>query len=154
VLPARSFQGKTTLVTELVKKGAVYYSDEYAVLDENGLVHPFPKTLSIRGIIDKYKQVESTPESFGAIIGTQPLEVGLVLLSEFKRGAKWNPEILSAGNGILEILAHTIPVNYKPKFCLHVLNKLTNRAIIAKSKRGEAKKTVNLLLEFYESEVR
>ncbi|MEP7147984.1 MAG: hypothetical protein ABI857_03805, partial [Acidobacteriota bacterium] len=46
VIPANSFQGKTTLVAELVKNGAEYYSDEYAILDEKGLVHPFPRDLS------------------------------------------------------------------------------------------------------------
>lgn len=55
IVPASSFSGKTTLVAELIKKGALYYSDEYAVLDENGLVYPFPKKLSVRGIVDDYK---------------------------------------------------------------------------------------------------
>ncbi len=154
VVPARSYQGKTTLVKELVKKGALYYSDEYAVLDEKGFVHPFPKTLSIRGIIDKYTQLETTAESFGGKVGTEPLPVGLVLLTEYERDAKWQPEILSAGNGILELLAHTIPVRYKPQFSLQVLNKLTNHAIIAKSKRGEAENFVDLLLKFFETNVR
>ena len=41
VLPGTSFAGKTTLVAELVRAGAIYYSDEYAVLDEQGRVHPY-----------------------------------------------------------------------------------------------------------------
>src|SRR6266550_220612 len=32
VIPGRSFSGKSTMVSELVKAGATYYSDEYAVL--------------------------------------------------------------------------------------------------------------------------
>lgn len=153
VIPGKSFQGKTTLVAELIKRGALYYSDEYAVLDENALVHPFPKTLSVREIAGEYKQVEATVESFGGKIGTEPLAVGLVLITEYQQDAAWKPEILSSGNGILEILAHTIPVNYKPHFSLQVLNKLANHAIIAKSNRGEAKNFVDLLLKFYEAEV-
>ena len=43
VIPATSFSGKTTLVAELVKRGAQYYSDEYAVLDAEGKVEPFPE---------------------------------------------------------------------------------------------------------------
>ena len=43
VIPGRSFSGKTTLVAALVKAGATYYSDEYAVFDANGLVHPYPR---------------------------------------------------------------------------------------------------------------
>lgn len=154
VIPGKSFQGKTTLVAELIKHGALYYSDEYAVLDREGLVYPFPKTLSMRGIAGKYKQVEFSHESFGGKVGVEPLGVGMVLLTEYEAGAEWRPEIISAGNGIMDLLAHTIPIRYKPQFSLQVLNKMANRAIIAKSKRGEAKEFVEMLLKFYETEVR
>src|SRR5205814_290720 len=49
VIPGRTFTGKSTLVAALVEAGAAYYSDEYAVLDERGRVHPFAKPISIRG---------------------------------------------------------------------------------------------------------
>jgi hypothetical protein len=151
ILPAKSFQGKTTLVKELTKLGAKYYSDEYAVLDENGLVHPFPKTLSIRGIAGKYQQVEFPVETFGGVKGVEPLLVGMILLTEFESDAKWQPQILSDGLGVMELLSHTIPIRYNPKFSLKVLNKTVNRAIIVKTKRGEAKDFALNLLSFFES---
>ena len=151
IIPGASYSGKTTLVAELIKRGADYFSDEYAVLDENGETHPFPKTLSVRGIIDKYKQVEFPAETFNAKIATHPVPVGMILLLQYEKGATWNPQILSPGNGILEILSHTVPIRFNPKFSLQVLNNITNRAIIAKSKRGEAKEVVNLLLKFFEA---
>src|SRR5436309_11058754 len=48
VLPGRSFSGKTSLVAALVQTGATYFSDEYAVVDPEGRVHPYPRPLSIR----------------------------------------------------------------------------------------------------------
>jgi len=153
MLPAGSFQGKTTLVRELTKLGAKYYSDEYAVLDENGFVHPFPKTLSIRGLIGEYLQVEFPVETFGGVIGVEPLPVGMILLTEFESGAKWHPQTLSEGLGVLEMLSHTIPIRYNPKFSLKVLNKTVNRAIIVKTKRGEAKDFALKLLSFFENKV-
>ena len=36
VIPGRSYSGKTSLVAALVRAGATYYSDEYAVLDLQG----------------------------------------------------------------------------------------------------------------------
>jgi hypothetical protein len=48
VIPGLSFAGKTTLVLALVRAGAVYYSDEFAVLDERGRVHPYAKPVSVR----------------------------------------------------------------------------------------------------------
>ena len=47
-LPGVSFAGKTTLVSALVRAGAVYYSDEFAVIDKRGVVNPYPKALSVR----------------------------------------------------------------------------------------------------------
>ena len=38
IIPADSFKGKSTLVAELVRNGATYFSDEFAVVDANGLV--------------------------------------------------------------------------------------------------------------------
>ena len=48
VIPGRSHAGKSTLVAELVRRGAVYYSDEFAVLDETGRVHPYRRTPVLR----------------------------------------------------------------------------------------------------------
>lgn len=153
VIPGRSFSGKTTIIAELLRRGAVYYSDEYAVLDENGNTHPFPKTLSVRGIAGEYIQTEFPAESFKAETAAEPIPVGMVLLLKYEQGAHWNPKRLSIGKGVLEILPHSIPVRFNPKFTLQVLNNLANRAIIAKSKRGEAEDVVNLLLKFFEAEV-
>lgn len=152
VMPASSFAGKSTLVAALIKRGALYYSDEYAVLDENGFVSPFPKTLSIRGIVDDYKQVERPAKAFGGVVGTEPIPVGFVLICKFDRRSrskrKFAPEILSSGQGMLEILAHTIPIRRDPNFALEILYKISSRAVVARCRRGEADDFAGLLLEF------
>src|ERR1700720_3519719 len=48
LLPGRSLSGKTTLVREMLRLGATYYSDEFAVVDDSGKVPPFPRPLGIR----------------------------------------------------------------------------------------------------------
>lgn len=48
VIPGRSMSGKTTLVAALVKAGATYFSDEFAVFDKLGRVHPYSQPLHIR----------------------------------------------------------------------------------------------------------
>jgi len=151
LLPGNSFSGKTTLVSALIKQGAYYYSDEYAVIDENGLNFPFPKTLSVRGITDKYKQFEVDPESMGAKVGFEPLPVGAVIMTEFKEGAKWQPDVLTPGNGILAMIPNVISMRINPKFTLQVLNIIANRAIIAKSKRGDSLQAAKFLLKFLET---
>ncbi|MDQ3374379.1 MAG: hypothetical protein M3521_10900 [Acidobacteriota bacterium] len=160
VIPANSFKGKTTLVAELVKKGALYYSDEYAVLNKDGFVQSFPRKLSLRSPTDKNFRADCSVESLGGRAGNKNIPVGMILLTEFdpkfdanSTAKKWNPKLLSAGQGILEIIPHTISIRYDTKFALKVLNKVASRAIIAKSKRGEAKEFVNLLINFFENNV-
>jgi hypothetical protein len=49
ILAADSTHGKTTLVLGLLRRGLRFLSDEMAALGRaDGLVHPFPRTLSIR----------------------------------------------------------------------------------------------------------
>jgi serine kinase of HPr protein (carbohydrate metabolism regulator) len=45
VMPGNSFAGKSTLATAFVRAGGTYYSDEYAVFDEQGRVHPYPRPI-------------------------------------------------------------------------------------------------------------
>jgi hypothetical protein len=48
VMPGRSLTGKTTLLAALLEAGATYYSDEYAILDRQGWVWPYPRRLCLR----------------------------------------------------------------------------------------------------------
>jgi hypothetical protein len=146
IIPGSSFSGKTTLVAELVRAGATYYSDEYAVLDEQGRVHPFLKPLSIRKE-GRVEQTEYTVEALGGTAGKKPLPVGLVLISNYRAGARWRPRKLSAGQGALEILAHTISARRKPGVALSTLHRVASGADVLKSKRGEARQVVDIILK-------
>ncbi len=149
IIPAESYKGKSTLVAELVKFGCSYYSDEYAVLDEEGYVHPYPKMISIRETDGDFTQTDFCAKQFGTI-GAEPIPAGLVLITEYEKDALWDPLQISTGQGILEILSQTIPIRYKPEFTLFVLNKSLSRAIIAKSKRGEALHFAKILITYFE----
>src|SRR5262245_38101954 len=48
LIPGMTGSGKSTLVGELVRHGAEYYSDEWAVLDATGRVHPFARPIRLR----------------------------------------------------------------------------------------------------------
>ena len=146
IIPGRSFSGKTTLVAEMIRAGATYYSDEYAVLDAKGRVHPFLKPLSIRenGTQD---QTEYSVEDLGGKAGRKPLPVAIVVISEYKKGALWRPVELSAGRGALELLAHSISARNQPGVALSTLHRVASRATVLKSKRGEASQVVDSILK-------
>jgi hypothetical protein len=145
VIPGRSFSGKTTLVAELVRAGADYYSDEYAVLDTRGRVHPYPKPLAIRENGSE-EQTKYTAESFGGSIGARPLPVGIIVVSRYKTGARWRPRELSAGQSALELLSNAVPARTKPGEALAVLQKVVSNAPTVKGVRGDAGKAAASIL--------
>ena len=145
VIPGRSFSGKSTLVAALVRAGATYYSDEYAVFDSKGLVHPFFKPLEIRAD-GEFKQSRITVSDLGGKSGTKPLPVGLVLMTRYKGGAKWRPRRLTPGKGVLELLFNTVSARRSPEKALSTLRHVTRKAEVLKGARGETAAIVEALL--------
>ena len=90
LVPGTSFSGKTTLVAAMVRAGASYYSDEYAVLDSRGRVHPYARALLVReGDAGLPRQVRV--EEIGGRAGHKPFPIGLVVDSPYKPGSTWRP---------------------------------------------------------------
>lgn len=147
LMPGQSFSGKTTLVAELVRAGAVYYSDEYAVLDERGRVHPYPRPLAVRSEESPGLREKVRAESLGGRAGVKPLPVGLVVVSKFEPQARWRPVRLSAGRGALALLEHTVSARRRPDKALAALGGVMQTAVAFKSPRGEARETAARILE-------
>ncbi len=145
VIPGQTFTGKSSLVAELVRAGASYYSDEYAVLDSRGRVHPYLKPLSLRKEAAA-EQTDISAETLGGKNGDKPLPVGLVVVCQYERGARWKPQTLSAGQGVLELLANTVPARRRPDQALATFKGVVARARILKGARGEAMEAAKRIL--------
>jgi hypothetical protein len=146
IIPGRSMSGKTSLVKELVRAGATYYSDEYAVLDMRGRVHPYPQPLAIRNprtFVQRNRRVEE----LGGVAGDRPLPVGLVIVTRYQEDARWRPRQLTSGQGLLELLNNTVPARRKPQIVMPTLQRAVGEGIILKGVRGEAAETVDLILK-------
>lgn len=145
LIPGRSLSGKSTLVRELIKAGAIYYSDEYAVLDLLGRVHPYPTPIGVRKNLQE--QQEKYPiNTFGGVSGTKPLPVGLVLTTEYKQGTRWRPKQVPSGQGLLAILANTVSAQRNPTKALATLQQVVLKAPVLKGVRGETDEVVDALL--------
>lgn len=144
VIPGRSHSGKSRLVEALVREGATYYSDEYAVLDAGGRVRPYLAPLSLRED-DRFERRE--PKMLRAPVGRQPLHVGLVVVSSYRPGARWRPRRVSHGQGTLELLSNTVPARRRPRTTLAVLARAISKAVVIKSARGEADDVARAVLE-------
>jgi hypothetical protein len=146
LIPGRSFSGKTSLVVELVRAGATYYSDEYAVLDTRGRVHPYPRKLWIREK-DSLESERWSAESLGGSFGVKPLPVGVVVITRYKAGARWRPARVTSGRGALALLDNAISIQRRPELAFPVLGQVAAEATILKGVRGEARDTVDSILK-------
>jgi len=145
VIPGHSLSGKTTLVREMLRLGATYYSDEFGVIDDSGLVHPFVRPLGIRED-PSYAQTKYTAKSLGAASGIKPLTMGMAVICKYEAGARWQPAPLSRGQGALELLANSVAVRSQPHQTLRRLQKLVTHAVFIKGTRGEAREAAASIL--------
>jgi hypothetical protein len=147
LIPGRSHSGKSTLVAELLRLGATYYSDEYAALDARGRVHPYLRPLSLRTGRTGESPRRIRPEELGAESGKGPLPVGLVAVTTYQEGGPWRPRRLTPGKGVLALLDNTVPARRRPKASMDTLGKVVLTAEVLKGPRGEAREVAAALLD-------
>jgi hypothetical protein len=151
IFPGNSYSGKTSLVAELLRRGADYYSDEYAVIGDDGLVYPFPRQLSVRMNGDRGTVREFDPEAFGDRGAAVPAELGLVIITKYEPGAAWKPERLEVGTGIMATLPHVIPIRFNTAGSMRTLNIAFENAIILRGDRGDAARDAETMLAMMDS---
>ena len=145
IFPGYSFAGKTTLTEAFVRAGATYYSDEFAVLDSDGLVHPYPKPLSIRAGRESL-QTDHSVEALNGIAGVEPVPLGTVIVTYYRPGADWAPRKLSPGEAALALLSHTVTARTRPEEAIRAISRALENAVALEGERGEAAEFVDQFL--------
>lgn len=154
ILPGRSFAGKTTLVEAFVRAGATYLSDEFAVLDDQGLVHPYLTRLSIRerGAAAPAPLDPPPPSThlhiaeLGGVSAETALPVGAIIVTTYGPEAAWAPQELSPGRAALALLNNTVAALFRHEEALPVLKRATSGALLLEGERGEPEPLVEDVL--------
>jgi hypothetical protein len=132
-------------VAALVQAGAEYWSDEYAVLDADGLVHPYPKPLSVR--IDATRATEERPiESLGGRAGDRALPVALIAFTNYRPGVAWAVRPCTAGQGAVKLLEHSVAARSRPEQVLGAVRRAATEAVVLEGDRGDADEAASALL--------
>ena len=142
VIPAPSMHGKSQLIAALVDAGAEYYSDEFAVFDREGRVHPFPIAASLREPAGGVRRVV-----LAASADPRPLPVGVVVATRYEPGTAWQPRQGTPGEAAMALLANTVRARIAPADTLKVLARAAQHAVLLDGVRGEAADTAHRLLE-------
>jgi hypothetical protein len=144
LLPGPSFSGKTTLVAALVGEGAVYYSDEFAVLDACGLVHPYPRRLSLRtgSAFREYTDASA----LGGRTGSTPVRPALIAITRFSSEGRWDPQRRGSGVGALALLSNAVGARPRTEATMGAISLAVDGAAVLEGDRGEASETAKSML--------
>lgn len=143
VVPGRSHTGKSTFAAEAVRQGATYFSDEFAVLDRDGLVHPYARSLCLRTPDGARRHVPV--EALPGVAATEPARPTVVLSTWFEPECRWNPRSLAGSRAALLLIDNTVLARKEHREALRLGSHLATSTTTFVGPRGEAAETVTRL---------
>lgn len=105
LIPGSTHAGKSSLVAELLRRGATHLSDEYALVDQTGRVHTYPRPLLLRNGSPKQSLV--LPGDLNSSFAMEPVPVGWILAVDYDPGESWNIHQISQGEAVMLLLRNT-----------------------------------------------
>lgn len=144
VLPGRSRSGKSELVAALVRAGADYLSDEFALFDERGCVHPYARAIALRRPDGTRAWVAA--DDLGGRIVSDPIPPARIAFLRFSSGTAFRPRALSPGQTVLGLLRHTVAARRRLPLARAVLVPIAASVAGTRGVRGEADEVAAWLL--------
>ncbi len=145
LLPGVTHSGKSSLVAELLRRGAIYFSDEYALIDSEGHVYPYPRPLLLRN--GTPEQFPVLPGECNASIGTVPVPVGWILSLEYQPKCGWSVAAMSQSEALLTLLRNTPHVLAESPDLVGVLQHAVSGAACYSGRRTEAAAAADQILQ-------
>lgn len=142
VIPGRASIGKSTLVAEFVRRGAVYYSDTFAILDGQGRVHPY------RGMIGLGD--EGQPQDLRLIRedgATEPLSIGLIVDGTYMQEVTWQPTVITGPHAAVPLVTSTVLAREDARHMPQIAAQVAAGAVALRGPRSEAGDVAALLLD-------
>ena len=130
LLPGRTLAGKSTLVAELVSRGATYYSDEYALIDQLGMVHAYPRLIRLRARGDA-RPGRPTTIAAAHVGSLPPVAVGVIAGLRYDSVSGWAVRPTGPAESILMLLADTLAARTRSAQALEHLAAAVRSARIA-----------------------
>jgi hypothetical protein len=136
--------GKSSLVAELLRHGATYFSDEYALIDAEGRVHPYPRPLLLRN--GRPEQFPVLPGECGSSAGDSPAPRGWIFSLEYKTASTWNVSAVSQGEALMILLRNTPHVLAESPDLVGIFQRAVAGAVCYKGQRSEVSDSVEEIL--------
>ena len=105
LLPGSSHAGKSSLVAEMLRRGASCFSDEYALLDHKGWVHSYPRPLLLRN--GRPRQSLFLPEDLGSTYAVGAAPVGWIFALDYVSSGAWDVHEIEKAEAVMLLLRNT-----------------------------------------------
>jgi hypothetical protein len=146
VMPGPSGSGKSRLVQELLRLGAEYCSDEYAILDSRGCVHPYARALMIRE--ESEEQHPMLASDLRAKVCDCPSPVSLFLFLRYDADAEGlDVQPLDRSEALIRLLQNTPQVMADKYDVLAPLKAAMSQAASYEGTRGEVPRAAVEILQ-------
>jgi len=145
LIPGLTHAGKSSLVSELLRCGAVCFSDEYALIGDDGLVHPYPRPLLLRA--GRPQQSLVLPEELGSTYALHPAPVAWIVAVDYAPDAEWKVQLLSQSEAVMMLLRNTPhEMEQSPRLIDFFLRAAAN-AVCYEGRRGDAVEAAARILQ-------
>lgn len=139
LLPGRSHAGKSTLTAALVRGGAAYLSDEYAVLRPDGRVQAYPRDLALRPRAGEGGAPTRLPAGSLGPVPRGALPVALVALLRYAGDPRgWHVAPLTPGDVALGLIDNAVAARRRPHAVLRAASAVARTAAGIGGNRGDA----------------
>lgn len=146
IMPGSTHSGKSSLVAELLRNGAAYLSDEFALIDAVGMVHAYPRPILTRNG-DGF-QSALLPAECGAQIAETPVPTGWILTLAYHAEASWAVEEVSQSVALISLLRNTPHAMVDSPEMLPAFERAVAGAACFTGRRGEASTAAKAILEW------
>ncbi len=137
ILPGSSGSGKSSLVRELLRQGAEYCSDEFAIVDPRGWVHPYPRAMFLRD--ESGEQYPALAADLGAAVRTEPVPAALILFLRYESGGGFEIAPLDQSETLMRMLQNTPDILTEKPHVFEPLKTTASRAKAFAGIRGEGR---------------
>ncbi len=144
LLPGGTHAGKSSLVAELLRRGARYFSDEYALIDPAGRVHAYPRPLLMRN--GSPKQFPMLPQEYDSDVATASAPVKWIVFLEYKPEGAWSVNEIPLGMAVLSLLRNTPHSLADAPEMVGSFERAVSGALCLAGERGEAADAVSEIL--------
>jgi hypothetical protein len=147
ILPGSTHAGKSSLVAELLRRGASHLSDEYALIDRQGCVHAYPRPLLLRN--GGLRQALTLPADLNASFALgHPVPVGWIFATSYLPGASWSIREMSQGETVMLMLRNTPHEMAETPEIVDAFVRVARSTVSYEGTRGDAAEAAEHILNF------